>query len=511
MRLVSNMLIIGLMVLFSKVSFAQSVIFSEPKNTPQQQLLHRLIKESNITVDKSILPDYIDNSKLQYFPAVFSQGGDNACSQASGVRYVYSYEVNRLLNRDAKASSENTFSYHFTWNFLNEGNNSGSHAYLGYDLMKQCGTLPLADMNDLSDAVSQTTWVSGYDKYIKAMRYGVEKYEKINLKTRDGIDKMRQYLFNGGVTNSIGRIASFSCYSSNWGDKYYNGPNSAGIKYIVTKTSKDGPHALTMVGYDDKVEFDFNNNGVIDDNERGAFIFVNSWGSYWGDNGKAYFPYSLFLNSVEDGGVREVDAEAYIVTPKIEDPKLYFKIKMTYNRRNELFVRMGANDGSDKTSPASNTISLSNIINLQGGAYPMQGEGSLDKLKTIEIALNYSEYADIIEKFTNPKFFLIFRRTGATGEGVINSFSVVDAVNGKEYVGSRENVPLVGGEIVCFTGEDIKHDGISRSKVEWLIPNTKTPYSSPFILKTANKKSVVMRVSGYDYQKGKMTIKYRKL
>lgn len=57
------------------------------------------------------LPEGVNNSTLKYFPAVFNQKG-NSCSQASGARYVFTYEVNRMLDRDAKASTENVFSYH---------------------------------------------------------------------------------------------------------------------------------------------------------------------------------------------------------------------------------------------------------------------------------------------------------------------------------------------------------------------------------------------------------------
>lgn len=475
--------------------------YKSPKVTKESEAVRKTIKEWSVK-ESVTLPEGIDNSTLKFFPEVFSQGANNACSQASGVRYAYTHQVNKMLDRDAKASAENTFAYHFTWNYLNEGNNEGSHAYLGYDLMKQCGAMTLADMNDNSAAVSATTWITGYDKYIKAMKYGVEKYEKINLKTREGIDKMRQYLYTGGV-------ATFSCYSSGWGDKNYNGASSKGIKYIVTRSSSEGAHALTMVGYDDKVEYDFNGNGQLEDNERGAFIFVNSWGTYWGDEGMSYFPYSLFTTPVEQGGVREVDAEAYIVTPKIEEPKIYAKFKITYNRRNELFFRIGANENSEATSANPDLLMQSSIMNLQGGAYNMQGELTTQASKTIEVALNYSSFYDKIKGFSAPRFFLIVRRIAASGTGSIDEFSIVDAVAGKEYKATNLPIALSGGEIIISTNAT-KVDGVSRNSTEWLIQGTKTPYTSPFILRRANGKQVKFKISGYDSRNGKMTIKYKK-
>ena len=41
---------------------------------------------------------HIDNSRLKYFPSIFNQSG-NSCSQASGIRYIFSYEINAIFIR----------------------------------------------------------------------------------------------------------------------------------------------------------------------------------------------------------------------------------------------------------------------------------------------------------------------------------------------------------------------------------------------------------------------------
>jgi hypothetical protein len=45
-----------------------------------------------------------------------------------------------------------------------------------------------------------------------------------------------------------------------------------------------GGHAVTLVGYDD---------------DRGSFIFRNSWGNRWGDRGYGYLPYG-YLGHIKD-------------------------------------------------------------------------------------------------------------------------------------------------------------------------------------------------------------------
>ncbi len=70
------------------------------------------------------LPVSVDNSTSTAFPPIIDQTG-GSCAQASGIGYMFTYEVNTLLHRNAYASDANTFSYLFTWNFVNGGADNG--------------------------------------------------------------------------------------------------------------------------------------------------------------------------------------------------------------------------------------------------------------------------------------------------------------------------------------------------------------------------------------------------
>lgn len=451
------------------------------------------------------LPASVDNSTNRFFPAIFSQGSNNSCSQASGVRYVYTYEVNRMFGRDA-SNPANVFCYHFTWNFLNEGNNEGSHSWIGWDLMKDCGTLDMTRFKDEPYSYSQQTqWLSGYDTYIEAMKYRVSGYTKINLKTREGIDLMRRYLYDHGDGGETGGVASISYETEDWGLKSYTGPSLTGLRHIVTKEGKDGPHAITLVGYDDTVEYDFDGDGNISDTERGAFIFANSWDDYWASDGKCYIPYSVMLADYADGGLSEGDADAYMVTPVIGDPDIVFKVKLSYNRRNELSFLLGAADGDDAKMPSVDFTYP--VMNRQGGAVPMQGNGASND---IEVAFNFSRYHEAVKGYADPKFFLTVRRTAATGTGKIIEFSVLDVASGTQYLSSDRDIELKGGQIVLTTGKSLSVYP-SCSKWRWLLTGTYAPISSPFVVKTATGKAMKMMINGYDRTSGKLTIKYHRL
>ena len=59
------------------------------------------------------LPPAVDNSALAAFPPIINQKG-GSCAQASGIGYMFTYEVNRLLKRNASDGDANTFAYLFT-------------------------------------------------------------------------------------------------------------------------------------------------------------------------------------------------------------------------------------------------------------------------------------------------------------------------------------------------------------------------------------------------------------
>lgn len=461
-----------------------------------------------VTKTATELPQGIDNSLLKYFPEVFNQQG-NSCSQASGVRYVFSYEVNRMLDRDAKASTANVFSYHFTWNYLNNGVDEGSHPELGYDMMKTGGVATLVDMPDESAAVSATTWLTGYDKYLNAMSYRVKTYEKFSLKTTDGIQRLKLFLYNRGVNGKAGGVVTFSCLSSDWKEQAYKGSSVTGLKDIIVKNGTDGAHALTIVGYDDTVAYDFNNDGQITEDEKGAFIFVNTWGRWWASEGRCYYPYKLFLTPASEGGLADLSAMALMVEPEVHKPEIVFKVNLTYTSRNDLFFRLGVADGDNASSPS--VVLGYPMMQNQGGDFYMRGEGSAEAFKTIEVAMNFTDKLKEFEHFENPKFFLITRKiaVGKVGEGQINSFSVIDYRTNKEYVCEQKNVKI-GGETILSTA-DRRDSDVSANPNNWLQTGGNSIVKSPFILRTAIGEQVKLQFEEYEPETGQVRIRYQQL
>ena len=138
------------------------------------------------------------------------------------------------------------------------------------------------------------------------------------------IQRLNLFLYNRGVAGSAGGIVTFSSMSGDWKAHSNKGPSVTGLKDMIVKNETDGAHALTIVGYDDTVEYDFNNDGQITNDEKGAFIFVNSWGTWWASEGYCYYPYKLFLTPASEGGLADLSAMALMVEPEVHEPKIVF-------------------------------------------------------------------------------------------------------------------------------------------------------------------------------------------
>jgi len=86
------------------------------------------------------LPLVVDNAQLPYFPPIIDQIS-GSCAQASGIGYIFTYEINRLRNVPAN-TDENIYPYLYTYNFLygEEGPFPGATFITsGWDIAKQNG------------------------------------------------------------------------------------------------------------------------------------------------------------------------------------------------------------------------------------------------------------------------------------------------------------------------------------------------------------------------------------
>ena len=233
------------------------------------------------------LPDKVDNSTSKYFPPIKSQGSQGSCVAWSLAYYQFTYEMNKSLDRES--TEENCFSPTFTYNMSNYGEDVGSFHINTYGNMKKIGVAPLSLVPFTME--EHRNWYPQEDIWLEAAKYRVAD-TKVLPNFRIGSGKQVTYPDDPDITQiktllSEGHLLAFGAYINRWkmtkikansacpeNDKYIG-------EEVVKSTSPDigngYGHAMTIVGYNDNIWVDINDNNAVDNGEMGAFKVVNSW------------------------------------------------------------------------------------------------------------------------------------------------------------------------------------------------------------------------------------------
>jgi hypothetical protein len=304
------------------------------------------------------LPSKVDNSRSKYFPPIMRQI-QNSCGQASGIYYTFTYEVNLMRNRPAN-SNKNIFPTHFTYNFLNSGKDMGTLDEAGWRAAMAVGVPSIEDYGAIYYK-DTTHWMSGYEKYFRALQNKVKAYHFVKVKTKDDIYNIKHWLYNHHTDKQIpGGLATFRAGVRKASIKKIPSGQYQSGKHIYTRFKSKGGHFMTIAGYDDKIGYDFNGDGKITNNkditgdgkvdirdhERGAFLIVNSRGPNWCDNGRIYVPYRLFALPVSDGGIYFARAEMVKVMKYC--PQATVRLKFSFNNRKKLLLQIGVRVRNEK-------------------------------------------------------------------------------------------------------------------------------------------------------------------
>jgi hypothetical protein len=398
-------------------------------------------KEVPETALRDQLPPVVDNSELPFLRPVFMQEGPS-CGQAAMVGYNFTYEM--ACKRDQPAQYPQTqYPTHFTWNFQNGGNGYWGVSYFhSIEILRLCGCMNSYDYGDFYD--DGMRWINGYDLYYNGMYNRVRGVNSIHTGTVEGILALKHWLFNHMGESDFGGVASYYA-NVPWNAEFLNDTTPEGGKYVMTGWFPYASHAMTIVGYNDSIRFDYNNDGmytndidlnydqVIDprDWEIGGVKFVNSHGIGAQDSGFCYMMYKCLAEDFENGGVWNKEVHILDVDEDYQ-PLVTLKVKLKHTCREKVKVLAGVSQDTTDAAPAW-TMEFP-IIDNQGSNHFMQGSDTAESLKTLEFGLDVTPLLSHLAPGEPAKFFFIVDETDPDfqGNGEITAFSVMDYTDGEQ-------------------------------------------------------------------------------
>ena len=403
-------------------------------------------------VTRSQRPAYVNNAEQKFFPTIFNQDG-GSCGSASRICYMFTYELNAYRNLDGK-KNENTYPSHFVWLLTN--GNSGKDEFvtsIGVPSSTTYGGRTYSTLFGNQDCANNDFgWMQGYDKWFEAMhnRMLAPSNFPVSVGTEEGREAVKNWLWNhnGDTSFQAGGICGIGVASA---DGNYDAriPNTsansaAGVvnKKYVKAWGPQVDHALTIVGYDDRIEFDLDGNGVAGEkskDEVGAWIIANSWDTWWGNSGFIYCPYAYGGASFNTNGTFAQnwwEPEIYKVR-KDYRPLRTIKLEMDYSRRSEIKLSAGISSDINATAP-ERSIDFEHFKYAGDGNYgntnpapevPMLGRWADGRLHTEPMEFGY-DLTDLTSGYDRSMplkyFFIVETRSWGKGSGKIHNASIID-------------------------------------------------------------------------------------
>lgn len=453
------------------------------------------------------LPEYWNNADTKYFPPVFNQQG-GSCGSASRICYMFTHEINAL--RDADASlPENQYPSHFVWLLTN--GNSGKDAFVefvGVPNVVHYGGRTYSDLFGYQEETNNYFgWMTGYDKWMNAIGNRMLRPTSVpqSVETEEGRTAAKMWLYNhaGDTDFKAGGLIGLGVAS---GGQWYTIPkteanDAAGVtgSYYVHRWGTQVDHAVTMVGWDDRIEFDLDGNGIAGEkakDEKGAWIIVNSWGD-WCNKGFIYCPYK-YAGPVSDPETGAMTGgywwgELYHARKDFR-PFRAIKLKMDYTHRSELLLQLGISSDLDATEPEG-VIDMHHFRYAGDGAngdanpapaVPMLGKwGNQWHEEPMEFCYDLTDLSSQFDTNKPLKYFFIINRKSETnrGSGSVYAASIVDMerdldgietpfdLGGEKFEITKEGKRLIISTIVYGAGyEPVNNLSYANGVLSWNAP-----------------------------------------
>ncbi len=305
--------------------------------------------------DVYILPDSVDNSTSPYFPAIGNQGSMGSCTSWAHVYYSFTYAINR--SRGIKTTPENTYSPQWSYNLTSNGEGEGSTAAdIEWFLEKQ-GGVPLSMVPYEEDPVTWCSDLNVWRESINNRLADTVKYQNFGYTNSQVTSADDEDLAEVKTALAKGELLTFSTEIYSWVSTklktHKDAPGNAGFEgqeAVKYENGAEGSHAMTIVGYNDNIWVDINDNNQVDSGEMGAFKVANSWGDDYANDGFIWMAYDAVnkysaVNGFDGPENRKMAVnhiEGVITRPYGDGTDVYIRYNFKTGNRRESFITITA-------------------------------------------------------------------------------------------------------------------------------------------------------------------------
>jgi hypothetical protein len=342
-------------------------------------------------------------------PGLWKEQG-MSCANAAGVNVLFSHEANRERNfRPDPKSPSPEYTYEFTYHFLNNADMMDGDFWMSFavaDILKEVGCASTADFGGLEWGNSFGGWMSGYDKYYRAMKVRLEEYYDIDASAAGSEDAIKQVLLDHGDGSQYGTpVQTHISFSSKIDKRKMAGPDGSQTS-VYFDYGAGGGHSIGIVGWDDT----YTPAGAP---AGGSWIMQDTYPVGLSYSPRARWKAGTTLNFPGVG--------VPVLFQRIKkgySPKVTFKVQITHNQRGNIAVMTGV-------GPASGTAPIAwkdyaGAFNYAGGLQPMVGRGQSG---TLEFGLDMTDFGSYLAA-PNQKLYLMVYSKGGTG--AIDKLSIMD-------------------------------------------------------------------------------------
>lgn len=335
-----------------------------------------------------LLPSSVDLSLSESFPSVGNQGSVGSCTAWASTYYQFGYQVASMNSWNAKNDPTKQFSPKWTYNLCNNGINKGSLYSTIYSVLANQGAVRYSEFapSGVATRAEYGTWYLDTEGMKRALQYRISDYEHLcfaDVEASTPITNSKSACLNvmKSLLNS-GNVLTFQTDFGEWDYMKLSSQYNSALngQYVCIKhydpDDKWSGHAMAIVGYDDNISYDLNEDGIIQNYEKGAFKIVNSWGEQYGNDGYMWVMYDA-LNRVSNATNQNVpnrepifDDYAYNIITVEEYPlDLVAEVTISQSCRNQIKLKLGQSE-TDITTPQ---YTQNTLFNYSGGAYNYSG------------------------------------------------------------------------------------------------------------------------------------------